>query len=87
MGIKEKLAEFSALPKEITLNLPLVILTGSRELDIENYKGILEYTETKIRVSTSAGLLVAEGSSLRLKQLTSENIILTGEIERVYYAS
>jgi sporulation protein YqfC len=74
------------LPKEITLNLPLVVLTGRQELDIENYKGILEFSETKIRVNTKAGLLVAEGGKLRLKQMTSENLLLTGEFERVYYA-
>ena len=87
MKFKEKIADVIALPKEITLNLPLVVLTGRQELDIENYKGILEYTEKKIRVNTKAGLLVAEGNKFRLKQLTAENLLLTGDIERVYYVS
>jgi sporulation protein YqfC len=86
MDYKTKIANLLALPKEITLNLPLVILTGRQELDIENYKGILEYTETKIRINTRAGLLVAEGDKLRLTQLTAENLRLRGNIERVYYA-
>ena len=87
MDYKLKFADLLGLPKEITLNLPLVILTGRRELDIENYKGILEYTETKIRINTRAGLLVAEGNKLCLTQLTAENVKLRGDIERVYYVT
>jgi sporulation protein YqfC len=87
MNIKEKIANLLTLPKEITLNLPLVVLTGRQERDIENYKGLLELTDTKIRVRTKIGLLVAEGHRLRLKQMTTENLLLIGDIERVYYVS
>ncbi len=85
MGLKEKLAKTLALPKEIVLNLPVVVWTGRNEANIENYKGILEYTDTCVRINTRAGLLVAEGSRLRLKQITAENILITGEISVISY--
>jgi sporulation protein YqfC len=87
LGYKEKMAEFFALPKEITLNLPLVTWVGRGELDIENYKGIVAYSETALRVKTKAGTLVAEGKRLELKQISAENLLLKGDIERVYYVS
>ncbi len=85
MGFKEKLAKSLSLPKEIVLNLPVVVWTGRNEANIENYKGILEYTDTCVRINTRAGLLVAEGTRLRLKQITAENILITGEISVISY--
>jgi sporulation protein YqfC len=85
MGLKDKLAGALSLPTEVVLNLPVVVWTGRNEANIENYKGILEYSETRVRINTRAGLLVAEGRRLELKQITDENIILTGEINSIAY--
>jgi sporulation protein YqfC len=85
MGIKDKLAGALSLPKEVVLNLPVVVWTGRNEANIENYKGILEYSETRVRINTRAGLLAVEGSRLQLKQITDENIILTGDIDSLTY--
>ena len=87
MRLKEKVAGLLALPKEIALNLPQVIVTGRDEVNIENYKGIKEYTETKVAVNTSAGLLVVEGKKLHLRQITVENIVVTGIIDSFRYPS
>jgi sporulation protein YqfC len=85
MGIKDKLAGALSLPTEVVLNLPVVIWTGRNEANIENYKGILEYSDTRVRVNTRAGLLVIEGTRLHLKQITAENITVTGDINSINY--
>ena len=85
VSIKEHMTELLSLPKEITLNLPQVILTGSSETVIENYKNIIEYTETKIRINTNSGILMIMGYSLRLKQITAEYITVVGEIVKLEY--
>jgi len=85
MKVKEKLTQALALPKEITLDMPLIIATGRGELNIENYKNLLEFSETKIRVHTSSGLLVVEGNGLLLRQMTTENLIITGRISGIYW--
>ena len=87
MRIKEKVAGLLALPKEIALNLPLVIVTGRVEVNIENYKGIKEYTDTRVTIHTSAGLLAVEGRRLHLRQITVENIVVTGTIDSIGYPS
>ena len=87
MRLKEKVTGLLALPKEIALNLPLVILTGRDEVNIENYKGIKEYTDTSVAVNTSAGLLLVEGKKLHLRQITVENIVVTGIIDSFRYQS
>ena len=45
---KETLLETLKLPKDICMGALKVTLTGNREAWIENYRGILEYTEGRI---------------------------------------
>ncbi|MCL2605110.1 MAG: sporulation protein YqfC [Defluviitaleaceae bacterium] len=85
MNVKEKLASALALPKEIALDMPLIVAAGRGELNIENYKNLLEFSENKIRVHTSAGLLNIEGTRLCLKQITTENLLITGSINGIYW--
>ena len=80
INIRETLAGMLSLPNEIALNLPMVIITGRGEANIENYKNIVEYTVIMVRVNTTSGQLAVEGKGLSLKQITSENIIVSGEI-------
>ena len=83
MRIKERLATFLALPKEIILNLPVVTLTGGNECTIENYKGIVEFVQDKVRIRTGSGMLVIEGRTLWLKRITAEMVTVTGDIKKV----
>ena len=57
MGLRKNMTEALELPKEIMLNLPLISLVGREEVTIENYRGILEYSEEVVRIGTTAGIL------------------------------
>ena len=83
--IKQTLTNMLDLPKEITMNLPLISIIGNEELFIENYKGVIEYTEEKIRVNTACGVLKIDGRKLFLKQITAESITITGNIGGLEY--
>ena len=41
---KEKAAEMSGVPKDVAMGLPILTITGTDELCVENYRGITEYT-------------------------------------------
>ncbi len=84
-GFKRGMVNALELPKEVILNLPLISLTGKEELVIENYKGIVEYSDEIIRVSTAVGVLRVGGKGLLLKQLTSECIVITGSIQNITF--
>jgi len=85
IGIKEQMADLMSLPKEIILDLPQVILTGSGEVSIENYRNIIEYSDTYTRINTNSGILLITGHGLLLKQITAEHITVTGEIIKLEY--
>lgn len=84
-GIKRTFAEAMELPKEAVLNLPLITILGREELFIENYKGIIEYSEETVRVSTGIGVLKIDGRGLFLKSILAESITLTGTFAAIQY--
>ncbi|HEX3030118.1 MAG TPA: sporulation protein YqfC [Clostridia bacterium] len=78
--LKEKVTEVLELPKEVVLNLPKLTMVGNRNLIIDNYKGIVEYESIRIRVNTSQGMIRICGEGLTIKEITSEDIMVEGEI-------
>ena len=84
-GIKRTFAEAMELPKESILNLPLLTMLGREELFIENYKGIIEYSDETVRISTGIGVLKIEGRGLFLKSILPESITLMGTFTAVQY--
>ena len=84
-GIKKGLAEILELPKDIILDLPKIIMVGNLQIYIENHKGILEYTDNRIRINTKNGILRIIGKNLILKNIVAEEIFIVGEINQVEF--
>ncbi|MCL2387735.1 MAG: sporulation protein YqfC [Defluviitaleaceae bacterium] len=85
-GIKERMTGLLALPKEIALDLPVVMATGRGEVNVENYKSILEFTDERIKVNTKDGAMTIEGERLKLRQVTTENVLISGRITGIKYS-
>ncbi len=80
---KEKLNQLFDIPKEVGTDLPKLTMVGFEELLIENYKGIIEYEEFFIRISTHIGNININGFELNLNQMTEDDILVTGKIENI----
>lgn len=59
------MADAANLPKDVVLGVPILTLTGHYEVNIENYRGILEYTEQLIRINVRSGQIRITGNHLR----------------------
>ncbi len=79
-NFKERLTEVLELPKEIVLNIPKITMIGNSNFVVENYKGIIEYGNKRIRINTGKGLMKIQGDGLSIREITSENIIIVGKI-------
>ncbi len=84
-SIREKIAEITELPKDFVMNMPRVILFGNKEIEITNYKGILEYRQEMIRLMTNNGQIVITGDELFIKRLESDSIYIGGNILKVEF--
>lgn len=83
--VAERLTEALDLPKDIVLNLPRLIFTGNRELYIENYRGIVEYSDTIIRLNTSECMIKITGTQLGIKNIATEEITLSGRMKSLEF--
>lgn len=84
-SFKNKIAEASELPKDVVMGQPVVTVLGRMELNIENYRGIIEYTDVLIRIQTKAGQIRITGKDLRVEYYTNDDMKLTGRIEAIEY--
>lgn len=71
------------VPKEISTNEPKITIAGFKKMLIENYKVILEYQDIYIRIKTYIGIVNINGLNLKLGEMTSDDIMITGDIETV----
>jgi len=82
---KELLVESLKLPKDIMMGRFMLSMTGNREAFIENYKGILEYTDTVILLQTKQGQVRFEGTNLVIEYYTNEDMKISGHIASVVF--
>ncbi len=83
--LKEKIADAVDISKDTILGIPLVSMIGDREITIENYIGILEYTDTVIRIKCKALSVRLEGKNLELKTMTRSFLYITGRFKCFSY--
>ena len=83
--LKYRLTEASSMPKDVVLGVPIVTITGGFEMNIENYRGIIEYTDLLIRIKLKDGQLKISGKQLGIAYYTNEDMMITGKIEKIEY--
>ena len=60
-----------------------ISLTGSGEAVIENYKGILQYTDSEILLQSLRGKVLLRGRNLEIVWYTSLEMKITGSISSI----
>ena len=81
--LKNRVANATGMPKDVVLGVPILTVTGQMELHVENYRGILEYTDALIRVKTKIGQIKIEGADLQIEYYTNDEMKVTGQITQV----
>lgn len=84
-SIKNRVSETANIPKDVILGVPLIRLVGREEFYIENYRGILEYTNTKIRIQTKIGQVQLNGRSLEIIYYTNDEMKVVGWIDNLEF--
>ncbi|MCF2682839.1 sporulation protein YqfC [Faecalicatena contorta] len=83
--LREKISELSELPRDVSMGLPVLTMVGQVELNIENYRGMIEYTDVLIRVRTKSGQIRVNGHELKIAYYTSDEMKINGRIESIEY--
>ena len=62
---------------------PLVELCGEGRVLIENHAGVREYGAERIGVRVRFGMIVIQGTNLKLCRMTKQQLVITGKIDGV----
>lgn len=83
--LKNKMIESAELPRDVVMGMPVLTMIGQSELSLENYRGILEYTDTLVRILTRAGQIKVSGRGIHVAYYTNDEMKITGHIESIEY--
>ncbi|WP_026893679.1 sporulation protein YqfC [Clostridiisalibacter paucivorans] len=83
--IKYAFTEALELPRDIVLDLPKITLVGKLQLNIENHKGVLEYSKDIIRVKGNGVVVKVYGNNMIIRSIIEEEIVISGEIKKIEY--
>lgn len=72
-----------AIPQETIGETALVQLHGKRTVCIENHRGILEYTDSLVRVAVKRGSIGIVGDGMEIARMTRRLVEIRGRIQRV----
>jgi sporulation protein YqfC len=81
----EDLSEHLHLPADILAGAPIITATGRNEINIENYKGIIEFDGSVLKVQTKLCKICIEGKKLNILYFTEDEMRVTGYIQAIYY--
>ena len=81
--IPNKINRILEIPQEVASHIPKITVLGFEQIMIENYKAILEYQDFYIRLSTEIGILNINGFNLNLKEMTTDDLQISGKIDSI----
>ena len=83
--IREKMEQGLELKENLPFQSAILTVTGRREALIENYKGILIYEDSFIKIQTKNCRILIRGNHLLISYYTSEEMRITGFIDSISY--
>ncbi len=86
-GIGERIAEITEIPKDYIMNLPRITILGTREVYVDNYKGLLEYSHELIRLATTNKIIIIKGTGLIITRIVEDAVFVGGNIISVEFSA
>ncbi|MEJ8759858.1 YabP/YqfC family sporulation protein [Enterocloster sp. HCN-30185] len=82
---KRMAATALGLPKDVVLGDVLLRFTGFHEVCIENYRSILMYTDTLVRIQARNCRVTLHGRELRIRYYNQDAMGVCGQIQSMEF--
>lgn len=73
------------LPRDTMMGASIVTVIGSDQVLVENYRGILEYTDGRIMLQGKTCRIAVTGRGLNISYYTNEDMKIEGRISEIRY--
>ncbi len=81
----ERIAHLCEVEEDIVAALPVFVIRGEHEIEVEGCRGILEYEPERIVLSIKNGRFTALGNCLTLSDFRSGVLYIRGEIKAAFF--
>lgn len=85
MPVYRKVASAMEIPEDLSEKASLVEVTGQNAVRIENYLGIIEYSDIRLLLQCKKCRLEVIGNNLFIESYTRDELLLRGQIDQVHY--
>ena len=82
---KEKILDKLEFPRDISLDLPKIIVIGNREITIENHKGIIFFESDMVKINSRIGAILIKGEEFEILFIAENSITITGIFKGISY--
>lgn len=82
---RDKISEKIGFTKDVIAQATIVTIEGVKCLYIENYKGIISYSDTQIVIQGKSNKIIVEGIRLQIEYYTNLDMKIKGIISFVKY--
>lgn len=72
-------------PRDVLTGVPILTSMGGDELTVENFRGIIEYTECLIRFQSKCGQYKISGCGLTIEYYSENEMKIKGRITAIQY--
>ena len=73
------------MPEGLLRDAPNVVLYGTSLAEIDNFKGLIDFSDSSMRVNTATGLIRIDGVSLFISSMTDDNLCVKGTIKNISF--
>ena len=83
--VGRQLVETLELPRDLFFGSVILTVTGQEEIIVENYKGILQYSDDLILLQGKNRKIELKGKKLTISYYTNEDMKIRGMIETISF--
>lgn len=83
--LSERISDLLEIPGDVITDTERIVIVGNRNVNIEGFRGIDEYSDEKIAVRIKGGVFSVSGEELTVEEITDERIRLKGYIKSVEF--
>ena len=82
---REKIFNKLDFPRDISLDLPKIIVVGNREITIENHKGIIFFETNMVKINSRIGAIIIEGKEFEILFIAETSVTISGVFNGISY--
>jgi sporulation protein YqfC len=84
-GLLRRLTRVLDLPQDLVFDLPRITVVGRLQMTVENHRGLVEFSPTRVVIGSPQGRIVILGQELHIGVIHEEEITVAGQLRSIRF--